>query len=79
MNSEHPLRSYRKSKDLTQEQLASLLGVSYATINHIENLRRRITPERALCWEKKLGLPKEQLCPEVFAQTDSGVESSESD
>ena len=60
------LREYREREGLTQTQLALMLGVSYSTINHIENGRRRITPPKARAWEKKIGISKEELCPSVF-------------
>lgn len=66
--SEHPLASYLVEKEMTQEQLAVVLGVSYATVNHILNGRRRITPEKAIEWEKKIGIPRASLCPEIFGQ-----------
>ena len=62
----NPLRAYRKKASVTQTQLATLLGVSYSTVNHIENGRRRITPENARAWEKTIGVSKEDLCPSVF-------------
>ena len=63
----NPLKTYRGTAGLTQVQLASILGVSYATVNHIENGRRRITPERAKEWETKIPVSKSVLCPSVFA------------
>lgn len=62
----HPLRAYRSDNNLTQGMLAEILGVSDATITHIENGRRRITPENAKDWEKKIPISKEILCPEIF-------------
>lgn len=62
----HPLKKYREEHGLTQAKLASLLGVSDATVTHIENGRRRVTPERAIDWEEKTGIPKSYLCP-IFA------------
>ena len=46
-----------------------MLGVSDATITHIENGRRRVTPERAIEWERLIGIPRGELCPEVFGDT----------
>lgn len=66
MMKEHPIRAYRKANDLTQGELGEILGVSDATITHIENGRRRITPENAKEWEKKIPLSKEILCPDIF-------------
>jgi len=62
----HPLRAYRSENGLTQGMLAEILGVSDATITHIENGRRRITPENAKDWENKIPISKEILCPEIF-------------
>lgn len=64
----HPLREYRSEHGLTQGQLAAILGVSDATITHIETGRRRITPENAREWEVKLSLSKAVLCPEIFGE-----------
>ena len=51
---------------MTQGALAEKLGVSDATITHIEMGRRRITPENAKEWEKIIPISKEILCPEIF-------------
>lgn len=63
---EHPIRKYRIEQKMTQGQLAEILGVSDATITHIEMGRRRVTPENAKDWEKKIPISKEVLCPEIF-------------
>lgn len=62
----HPIKTYREKAGLTQKQLASILGVSDATITHIENGRRRVTPENAKEWESKIPVSKADLCPEIF-------------
>lgn len=64
----HPLRAYRMSRGLSQEGLGVLIGVGRALITHIENGRRRITPEKAIEWEKKIGIPRATLCPEIFGK-----------
>lgn len=63
---DHPIKAYRERHGLTQGALAEILGVSDATITHIENGRRRITPQNALAWEAKIGIPRAALCPEIF-------------
>jgi DNA-binding XRE family transcriptional regulator len=68
METEHPLKIYRVKNKLTQGQLAQILGVSDATITHIENGRRPVTPKNALDWERKIGLTKEALCPDIFGR-----------
>jgi transcriptional regulator with XRE-family HTH domain len=65
---EHPFVGYRKEAGLTQQQLAERLGVSRAAITHIETGRRRITAERAVEWERKIGISRSDLCPKVFAE-----------
>lgn len=61
-----PLLSYRQRNHLTQEELADILGVSRALISLIETGARPITPENARDWEPLLGMPRKQLCPEIF-------------
>jgi transcriptional regulator with XRE-family HTH domain len=65
----NPLKEYRSANGLTQGQLAGMLGVSDATITHIENGRRRITPENANAWASILGLSRAVLCPGVFLRS----------
>lgn len=64
---EHPIKTYRETHAMTQAQLAAVLGCSDATITHIENGRRRVTPENAIEWELKTGISRAKLCPEIFA------------
>ena len=64
----HPLKAYRERNGLTQGQLAEILGVSDATITHIENWRRRVTPENAKEWETIVPISKSVLCPEIFCE-----------
>lgn len=33
----------------------------------IESGERRVTPENAMEWERRIPVPKERLCPEIFA------------
>lgn len=71
---EHPLKTYRKAKGMTQGDLAALLGISDAMVTHIENGRRRVTPENARDWEQIIHVSKEALCPEIFgAPNDSAL------
>ena len=39
------IKKYRKSRDLTQEALARLLGVSRPTMSLIENGQRKVSAE----------------------------------
>lgn len=68
METDHPLKAYRVQHKLTQGQLATVLGVSDATITHIENGRRPVTPKNAIDWEGRIGLSRAVLCPEIFGK-----------
>jgi transcriptional regulator with XRE-family HTH domain len=57
---------YRKDHGLTQAQLGEILGVSDATITHIETGKRPVTPQNAIAWEEKIGISRAVLCPEIF-------------
>jgi DNA-binding transcriptional regulator YdaS (Cro superfamily) len=62
----HPLRAYRINQGLSQVALAKKLGVSLAIVAMWEKGQRRIPPLRAVKIEKKTGLKRAVLCPEVF-------------
>jgi len=58
----NPIRKYRETHGISQVKVAKLLKVSRAMVSHLEAGRRQITPEHAIQWEKKLGVPREKLC-----------------
>lgn len=62
----HVFVRYREKHDLSQQQLAERLEVSRQLIGLIENGDREISPRKAQKWELILGIPREELCPEVF-------------
>jgi transcriptional regulator with XRE-family HTH domain len=62
----HPLRAYRMNQGLSQTKLAKKLGVGVSIIAMWELGQRRIPPLRAVKIEKKTGLKRAVLCPEVF-------------
>ena len=66
----NPLRQYRQQHDLTQQQVADLLGVSRGLVSLIESGARPITPENAKEWESKLKIDRASLCPKIFADPD---------
>lgn len=63
-----PLREYREKHDLSQDELAEMLGVSRQMIGLIESGRRKVKPEKAGPWEKKTGIPRAKLRPDVFGK-----------
>jgi predicted transcriptional regulator len=62
----HPLRAYRINQGLSQTKLAKKLGVGVSIIAMWELGQRRIPPLRAVNIEKKTGVKRSVLCPEVF-------------
>lgn len=68
------LRFYRERAGLTQRQLASAAGVSYVTVNHLENDRRAASDRVARLLSKALTaeLPKQlKVKPEdLFPEND---------
>lgn len=63
---QHPLKSFRDEKSLTQKQLGDMLGVSMKLVGAIERGDRPVTARNARNWSAKTGIPKESLCPEIF-------------
>lgn len=68
MNDKHVLRSYREQRQLSRQQLADKLKCSFSLVQLIEDGHRQITPQKAVEWEPILGIPREKLCPQIFAK-----------
>jgi transcriptional regulator with XRE-family HTH domain len=51
----HPLAAYRKEKEITRTQMAHLIGCHSSYVGHIEEGRRRPSPEMALLIEQATG------------------------
>ncbi len=51
----HPLAAYRKEKEITRTQMAHLIGCHVSYVGHIEEGRRRPSPEMALAIEQATG------------------------
>ncbi|PZQ48915.1 MAG: hypothetical protein DI551_00665 [Micavibrio aeruginosavorus] len=49
------LRELRKTRELTQEQLAELVGTTHATVQRHENAKRRLTQEWLAKYSNALG------------------------
>jgi len=62
----HPLRAYRLQSALTQQETARKLGISLALVSRIETGDRVVSPKVALHIEKKLGIPKAKLRPDIW-------------
>lgn len=46
--------------------MGKLLGVAESTVRSWENGHRPITAERAVEFERVIGIPRDRLCPKVF-------------
>jgi len=62
----HPLLAYRLRSALTQEDIARKVGVSAALICRMEKGNRVTSPKVAVAIEKKLGIPKAKLRPDIW-------------
>ena len=71
----HPLSAYRKEKEITRTQMAHLIGCHVSYVGHIEEGRRRPSPEMALLIEQATGgevLATELLFREKLAKAPKG-------
>lgn len=65
MVQDHPLKTYRTGRDLTQDALAKELGVSSITISRWETGARKIDTDLLSEISEKTGIPKRQLRPDL--------------
>lgn len=65
MEHNHPLRTYRTGRDLTQDALAKELGVSSITVSRWETGARKIDTDLLSEISTKTGIPKRQLRPDL--------------
>ena len=52
---EHPLAIYRRGRGITRTQMAHLIGCDVSYVGHIEEGRRRPSPEMARMIEQATG------------------------
>lgn len=57
----HPLQAYREANELTQQQMADLLGCSQSLVALIEGGDRQVSKAHAEAWEKKTEIPRLSL------------------
>lgn len=62
----HPLRAFRLQKKLSCEDLGKKLNIAATTVRSYENGNRTISGDFALTIEEKLGIPREQIRPDLF-------------
>jgi transcriptional regulator with XRE-family HTH domain len=65
------LKQRREERDLSQRQLAEILGLEYYTfVSQLETGRGRIPPERYRDWAEALGLPPKDFVLELMRYYD---------
>lgn len=64
----NPLKKYRNTHDLTQKELADIVGVTQGCINHIECERRVASAKLCILIEKetKKEIKRASLRPDLF-------------
>lgn len=65
MEAVHPLKAYRASHQVTQDQLAKLLGVARTTVARWESGNRNIDDELLPKVSAVTGIPKAELRPDL--------------
>lgn len=65
----HPLKAYRYDEGLTQTDLADKLGISVGQLCRLERGSRGITGLMAVKIERKLGIPRNKLRPDLWAKS----------
>jgi transcriptional regulator with XRE-family HTH domain len=70
------LAKFRESKGLTQEQVGEILGTTKATVSRWETEKRRPDPAMAVEIEKKLGIPRHELRPDLYAESPANYAAS---
>jgi transcriptional regulator with XRE-family HTH domain len=61
----HPLAQYRHDKELTQDALANLLGVTKSAVSRWESGGRKIDLEKVPAVSAKTGIPPQELRPDL--------------
>jgi transcriptional regulator with XRE-family HTH domain len=61
----HPLTKYREQKNLSQPELARLLGVGRSTVHRWEAETRKIDRDLLPTITEKTGIPAKELRPDL--------------
>lgn len=70
------LRSWRKSRGLTQTDVAQMLGVSTGQVSHYELGRFKMPAEKAVKLAKMTGEPAATFRPDLFGLSKKRVEAA---
>lgn len=61
------LKTWREANELKVNEAAAQAGVTSAMWSRWENSVRQVPAERAVEMEKRIGIPRHQLRPDLFA------------
>lgn len=64
----HPLRYWRFMNGMRLAETGARLGISESFLSLVERDKRSITPELAMRIEKKLGIPRAKLRPDLWGE-----------
>lgn len=70
----HPLRAFRERNQLSQAQLADLLGVERPSVTRWENGTRKVDPDKLTRILEKTGIPPRELRPDLAAMFSEAAE-----
>lgn len=60
------LRNIRISKQITQDELANMLGVNQSFVSKVENRERRLDVVEFLCWIDALNISVTNILPQKY-------------
>lgn len=60
------LRNIRVSKQITQDELANMLGVNQSFVSKVENRERRLDVVEFLCWIDALNISVTNILPQKY-------------
>lgn len=64
MENKHPLTVFREQRDLTQDELAALIGVKAPAVCKWE--KGRVSYGKVLDVERVTGIPRHELRPDIY-------------
>ena len=62
------IKQYRREHRLSRAEFAQQAQCSVSFVGHLERGIRTLSPEKAMEWEKRLGIPREKLRDDIWKQ-----------
>ena len=60
------IKQYRRDRKLSRAEFAEQAKCSVSFVGHLERGIRKLDPETAIQWEKRLGIPREKLRDDIW-------------